>query len=185
MHVLLQITADDVKSYENAKLLARDSRKSGKSSSSCIVDQGLCGTRNLVSAGKNLMFFKGTTDTTIWIHDSAYTCMRCPPPAAHGRLTPPLSGSSVRERSSSTGPSARLRDLTTEQARNLFNINTSELQLEEETEKDEGNEGETPLRAEEHWRIDAIGVKGFKLLEMLRAMRNNSDDLLSTVRASA
>lgn len=100
-------------------------------------------------------------------------------------LTPSLSGSSVRERSSSRGQAARLEDLTTgaEQAKNLFDINTSELQLEEETEKDEGNEGGTPSRAEEHWRIDAIGVKGFKLLEMLRAMRNNDDDLLSTVRA--
>lgn len=51
VHVFLQITADDVKSYENAKLLASDSRKNGKY---FLVDQGLCRTCNLLSAGRKV-----------------------------------------------------------------------------------------------------------------------------------
>lgn len=104
-------------------------------------------------------------------------------PEALERPTPSIDGGSLRERSSSRGESVHLRDSATDlaQARNLFNINTSELQLEEETEKDDGNEGGLAVRAEEHWRINAIGVKGFKLLEMLRTMRENGNDLLSTV----
>lgn len=92
-------------------------------------------------------------------------------------------GSGVRRGTSgSEQPMEKVQAMDLRTVQNLFHIDTSELQLMEETERD-GNAsgGKETLRTEERWRIDAIGVKGFKLLEMLRVLGKNGSGTITTV----
>lgn len=102
-------------------------------------------------------------------------------------FTPSVGGSSLRKGSSLSAQPVRVAGSAADveqQEQNLFDIHTSELQLEEETEKDGVNDGEVSVQTEERWRMDTIGVKGFKVLKLLRAQRQDENDMLATVSGS-